>query len=432
MMKVLHLLPNCNWNLYFPEKSICETIKRYHKIIDINDFSSVKQIINVMEKLENVDDVVLKEFFSEIFYRFFLYIDDISENVIFIDDRFEPIYQSMISIFKHTNEIRFLNLIKKYENNNNLNFFSSKQIEPVLSTHRGNVLDDDKYVKAIYGIYEPNGNSYSHPLTVYKFTSIFDKFEKIYDQNDAFYKLKLFVGNEILIFTRQEFIDWINYQSDYNEIYSKMETLMMEMRKETNNFIWKHHHDIYSEYFSHIQNFINVQFMRIPEKGKVEIVDMFLQSIILPNFFVELKGEVKRIYNEHIDKMGVRVRRPEDYAKIFLDKVDMNEYKYFPSKVKLKDNCKIYLNKIDSKAADAVFWLFDHITREYQECEIYVTPEIYSILISTRRPLDNVVVPHNFDLNKSLKNLEITLDDYKYYLDLMETKNNPNNKMRLV
>lgn len=99
MMKVLHLLPNCNWNLYFPEKSICETIKRYHKIIDINDFSSVKQIINVMEKLENVDDVVLKEFFSEIFYRFFLYIDDISENVIFIDDRFEPIYKSMIYDF---------------------------------------------------------------------------------------------------------------------------------------------------------------------------------------------------------------------------------------------------------------------------------------------------------------------------------------------
>ena len=240
------------------------------------------------------------------------------------------------------------------------------------------------------------------------------------------------VGDIRLTFTRQEFIDWINHQSDYNEIYSKMETLMMEMRKETNNFIWKHHHDIYSEYFSHIQNFINVQFMHIPEKGKVEIVDMFLQSIILPNFFVELKGEVKRIYNEHIDKMGVRVRQPEDYAKIFLDKVDMNEYKYFPSKVKLKDNCKIYLNKIDSKAADTVFWLFDHITKEYHECEIYVTPEIYSILISTRRPLDNVIVPHDFDLTKSLKNLEITLDDYKYYMDLMETKNNPNNKMRLV
>lgn len=431
MMKVLHLLPNCNWNLYFPEKSICETIKRYHKIIDINDFSSVKQIINVMEKLENVDDVVLKEFFSEIFYRFFLYINDISENVIFIDDRFEPIYKSMISIFEHTNEIRFLNLIKKYENNNNLNFFSSKQIKPVLATDRVNVLNDDKYFKAIYGIYEPNGNSYSYPLKVDKLTSIFDKFEKIYDQNDVFSELNLFIDNKrLLTFTRKEFIDWINYQSDYNEIYSKMEILMMEMRKETNNFIWRHHHDIYSEYFSHLQNFINVQFMRIPERGKIEIVDMFLQSIILPNFFVELTGEIKRIYHEHIDKMGVHVRQPEDYAKTFLDKVDMNEYKYFPSKVKLKDNCKIYLNKIDSK--DAVFWLFDHITKEYHECEIYVTPEIFSILISTRRPLNHVVVPHNFDLNKSLKNLEITLDDYKYYLDLMETQNNPNNKMRLV
>ena len=430
-MKVLHLLPNCNWNLYFPEKSICETIKRYHKIIDINDFSSVKQIINVMEKLENVDDVVLKEFFSEIFYRFFLYINDISENVIFIDDRFEPIYKSMISIFEHTNEIRFLNLIKKYENNNNLNFFSSKQIKPVLATDRVNVLNDDKYFKAIYGIYEPNGNSYSYPLKVDKLTSIFDKFEKIYDQNDVFSELNLFIDNKrLLTFTRKEFIDWINYQSDYNEIYSKMEILMMEMRKETNNFIWRHHHDIYSEYFSHLQNFINVQFMRIPERGKIEIVDMFLQSIILPNFFVELTGEIKRIYHEHIDKMGVHVRQPEDYAKTFLDKVDMNEYKYFPSKVKLKDNCKIYLNKIDSK--DAVFWLFDHITKEYHECEIYVTPEIFSILISTRRPLNHVVVPHNFDLNKSLKNLEITLDDYKYYLDLMETQNNPNNKMRLV
>lgn len=431
MMKVLHLLPNCNWNLYFPEKSICETIKRYHKIIDINDFSSVKQIINVMEKLENVDDVVLKEFFSEIFYRFFLYINDISENVIFIDDRFEPIYKSMISIFEHTNEIRFLKLIKKYENNNNLNFFSSKQIKPVLATNRVKVLDDDKYVKAIYGIYEPNGNSYSYPLKVDKLTSIFDKFEKIYDQNDAFSELNLFIDNKrLLTFTRKEFIDWINYQSDYNEIYSKMEILMMEMRKETNNFIWRHHHDIYSEYFSHLQNFINVQFMRIPERGKIEIVDMFLQSIILPNFFVELTGEIKRIYHEHIDKMGVHVRQPEDYAKTFLDKVDMNEYKYFPSKVKLKDNCKIYLNKIDSK--DAVFWLFDHITKEYHECEIYVTPEIFSILISTRRPLNHVIVPHDFNLTKSLKNLEITLDDYKYYLDLMKTNNNPNNKMRLV
>ena len=430
-MKVLHLLPNCNWNLYFPEKSICETIKRYHKIIDINDFSSVKQIINVMEKLENVDDVVLKEFFSEIFYRFFLYINDISENVIFIDDRFEPIYKSMISIFEHTNEIRFLKLIKKYENNNNLNFFSSKQIKPVLATNRVKVLDDDKYVKAIYGIYEPNGNSYSYPLKVDKLTSIFDKFEKIYDQNDAFSELNLFIDNKrLLTFTRKEFIDWINYQSDYNEIYSKMEILMMEMRKETNNFIWRHHHDIYSEYFSHLQNFINVQFMRIPERGKIEIVDMFLQSIILPNFFVELTGEIKRIYHEHIDKMGVHVRQPEDYAKTFLDKVDMNEYKYFPSKVKLKDNCKIYLNKIDSK--DAVFWLFDHITKEYHECEIYVTPEIFSILISTRRPLNHVIVPHDFNLTKSLKNLEITLDDYKYYLDLMKTNNNPNNKMRLV
>ena len=329
-MKVLHLLPNCNWNLYFPEKSICETIKRYHKIIDINDFSSVKQIINVMEKLENVDDVVLKEFFSEIFYRFFLYINDISENVIFIDDRFEPIYKSMISIFEHTNEIRFLNLIKKYENNNNLNFFSSKQIKPVLATDRVNVLNDDKYFKAIYGIYEPNGNSYSYPLKVDKLTSIFDKFEKIYDQNDVFSELNLFIDNKrLLTFTRKEFIDWINYQSDYNEIYSKMEILMMEMRKETNNFIWRHHHDIYSEYFSHLQNFINVQFMRIPERGKIEIVDMFLQSIILPNFFVELTGEIKRIYHEHIDKMGVHVRQPEDYAKTFLDKVDMNEYKYF-------------------------------------------------------------------------------------------------------
>jgi len=384
-----------------------------------------------MEKLENVDDVVLKEFFSEIFYRFFLYINDISENVIFIDDRFEPIYKSMISIFEHTNEIRFLNLIKKYENNNNLNFFSSKQIKPVLATDRVNVLNDDKYFKAIYGIYEPNGNSYSYPLKVDKLTSIFDKFEKIYDQNDVFSELNLFIDNKrLLTFTRKEFIDWINYQSDYNEIYSKMEILMMEMRKETNNFIWRHHHDIYSEYFSHLQNFINVQFMRIPERGKIEIVDMFLQSIILPNFFVELTGEIKRIYHEHIDKMGVHVRQPEDYAKTFLDKVDMNEYKYFPSKVKLKDNCKIYLNKIDSK--DAVFWLFDHITKEYHECEIYVTPEIFSILISTRRPLNHVVVPHNFDLNKSLKNLEITLDDYKYYLDLMETQNNPNNKMRLV
>lgn len=431
MMKVLHLLPNCNWNLYFPEKSICETIKRYHKIIDINDFSSVKLIINVMKKLENVDDIVLKEFFSEIFYKFFLYIDDISENVIFVDDRFEPIYQSMISIFEHTNEIRFLNLIKKYENNNNLNFFSSKQIKPVLATDRVNVLNDDKYFKAIYGIYKPNGNSYSYPLKVDKLTSIFDKFEKIYDQNDAFSELNLFIDNKrLLTFTRKEFIDWINYQSDYNDIYSKMEILMMEIRKEIDNFIWRHHHDIYSEYFSHIQNFINLQFMRIPERGKVEIVDMFLQSIILPNFFVELTGEVKRIYNENIDKMGLWVRQPEDYAETFLDKVDITEYKYFPSKVKLKDKCKIYLNKIDSK--DAVFWLFDHITKEYHECEIYVTPEIYSILISTRRTLDNVIVPHDFDLTKSLRNLEITLDDYKYYLDLMKTKINTNNKMRLV
>ena len=212
-MKILidNLIPDSPWVLYFPHKSTFDTIRKYERLIDVNDEKNARWIRKAFSLRYRIDI----DWFSDVFYKNPLQTEIHNAKNLVLDERFEHFYQAMKHIFQ-LNGINAIeshyNLLFSYEQKNNLDFFYKHADEFDNYFYSKTAREkEDKYKLYFDGCEWNNNKNNSDSISL--ISEIFPVYEKImdvYDDSDAFEDIYIQndgkdSSNVYFHFTRQNF-----------------------------------------------------------------------------------------------------------------------------------------------------------------------------------------------------------------------------------
>lgn len=470
-MKILidDLIPDSPWVLYFPHKSTFDTIRKYERLIDVNDEKNARWIRKAFSLRYRIDI----DWFSDVFYKNPLQTEVFNAKNLVLDERFEHFYQAMKHLFQLNGidavECHY-NLLLRYEQNKNLNFFykyMDKFDNYFYSTKVREI--EDKYTLYFDGCELKNNKNNDKSISFWleKVFPVYEKIMEVYDDSDAFEDIYIHNNSEDISdiffhFTRQNFLSWQNNEitkSLKEECVINAEKLCQILCHDLKNIYQSKcltHQSIYSEYFSYLQNFVNKQLLCCDEKTNLYIAQQFIKTVKCIEFPVVLEGKLKDIYVNYYHLFDLKINTLENideiknfYEKIYksplsLESAPTSVLRYF-SKTKglvYSDSFGIEQDKympevedvnnvVDLSENDNIT-IYDYL-RQKTDVKFILHTNTIKQIIKLRWIVDDIVISDNFELelDRALKTGEIDKSDYEYWLSIRSKQNN-NKIMKVI
>ncbi len=286
------------------------------------------------DKIKNINNVSesndVKELFSKVFYMSPLSINNVCSLIINLDSRFDKFYKSMILLHESDNnyELPHVNLLFQYEIINKLDYFHKNyQYNNEYFYSKDELKKEDKY-HILFNYKKHNGGSnFKETIFTSYFDTIYDKMDAVYDEeNDKIINVitqtDCFIDNKwqkiIFNFHKENFLNWRNglhFDELLIESEENFQSLSCGIQQDLSNFYFKKYANMFAEYFSHVQHFLNIHCLNFATEKKIRIANDFLQ-LFDKGYPVVLEGKLREIYIKYYHLMKTKVNTLENIDEL--------------------------------------------------------------------------------------------------------------------
>lgn len=478
-MSISSIIPSNDWCLFMPIRSICENIKKYMCVIDWSKEENIQEIKQLLFYASQQLDEDLKEFFSQIYYQSPTSTEVLYSKNIFLDERFESVYQLYVNMHKlePTKELINMNLLLQYEKQNGLDYFHKiEHGNPYFSDNLFNKID--KYDLLFeYCIENKNAKNRNHLINIEnnRLVPVYENWDKIYHQNDVIREILFSVAyrenNDLRIhtisFSIENYQKWKNKEISIHltdECIKTAKIITKSIKSDMEKINSPIHNNIFAEYFSHLQNFINKQCLLCSENNNLYIVNMFLNAFGEIKFPVVLEGKLRDIYIKyhHLIENKINTLENIDELNKFYEKHFINETSAYlaPTSViqYLQDKGKVSKTGTLSDAEKYVAGERTKKVVQFDECKLSeiavckfkklyyfeqfskfgvslsIKDEDIIDIIKMRMSLKSIIDVERFQdkINELLKSGKITKEDYEFYFSEILTNQKQRKIMKVI